>query len=112
MVTRLWPRRGARRRQPPTESVPCRTMQALILAGGEGTRLRPLTSTMAKPVVPLANRPHLELMIEWLRWHGVDDVILSCGFLADGVRRVLGEGDRLGVRIRYVEEPEPLGTGG
>ena len=87
-------------------------MQALILAGGEGTRLRPLTSTMAKPVVPLANRPHLELMIEWLRWHGVDDVILSCGFLADGVRRVLGEGDRLGVRIRYVEEPEPLGTGG
>ena len=87
-------------------------MQALILAGGEGTRLRPITSTMPKPVVPLANRPHLELMIEWLRGHGVDDVILSCGFLADGVRLVLGEGERLGVRIRYVEEPEPLGTGG
>jgi mannose-1-phosphate guanylyltransferase len=87
-------------------------MQALILAGGEGTRLRPLTSTMAKPVVPLANHPHLELMIQWLRWHGVDDVILSCGFLADGVRRVLGEGEKLGVPIRYVEEPTPLGTGG
>ena len=87
-------------------------MQALILAGGEGTRLRPLTTTMAKPVVPLANHPHLELMIQWLRWHGVDDVILSCGFLADGVRQVLGDGDQLGVSIRYVEEPEPLGTGG
>ncbi len=87
-------------------------MQALILAGGEGTRLRPLTTTMPKPVVPLANRPHLELMIEWLRWHGVDDVILSCGFLAEGVRQVLGTGEKLGVRLRYVEEPRPLGTGG
>jgi mannose-1-phosphate guanylyltransferase len=87
-------------------------MQALILAGGEGTRLRPITSTMPKPVVPLANRPHLELMIRWLSGHGVDDVILSCGFLADGVRRVLGDGDELGVPIRYVEEPRPLGTGG
>ncbi|HZU60460.1 MAG TPA: NDP-sugar synthase, partial [Solirubrobacteraceae bacterium] len=87
-------------------------MQALILAGGEGTRLRPLTSTMAKPVVPLANRPHLELMIEWLQGHGVDEVILSCGFLAEGVRQVLGAGEQLGIPIRYVEEPTPLGTGG
>jgi mannose-1-phosphate guanylyltransferase len=87
-------------------------MQALILAGGEGTRLRPLTSTMAKPVVPLANRPHLELMIQWLRRHGVDEVILSCGFLAEGIRQVLGAGEQLGVPIRYVEEPTPLGTGG
>src|SRR5947209_15117526 len=87
-------------------------MQALILAGGEGTRLRPLTSTIAKAVVPLANRPHLELMIDWLRQHGVDEVILSCGFLAEGVRRVLGAGERLGVPLRYVEEPVPLGTGG
>jgi mannose-1-phosphate guanylyltransferase len=51
-------------------------------------------------------------MIEWLRSHGVDDVILACGFLPDGVRAVLGEGESLGVRIRYVEEPEPLGTAG
>ncbi|HEY1522038.1 MAG TPA: NDP-sugar synthase [Solirubrobacteraceae bacterium] len=87
-------------------------MQALILAGGEGTRLRPITSTMPKPVVPLANRPHLELMISWLRRHEVDEVILSCGFLADGVREVLGTGERLGIPIRYVEEPVPLGTGG
>ena len=87
-------------------------MQALILAGGEGTRLRPLTTTMPKPVVPLAGQPFITFMIEWLRGHGVDDVILSCGFLADAVRQVLGDGADLGVRLRYVEEPRPLGTGG
>jgi mannose-1-phosphate guanylyltransferase len=87
-------------------------VQALILAGGEGTRLRPLTSTTPKPVVPLAGRPFISYMIEWLRGHGVDDVILSCGFMADGVRSVLGDGAELGVRLRYLEEPSPLGTGG
>jgi mannose-1-phosphate guanylyltransferase len=87
-------------------------LQALILAGGEGTRLRPLTSAIPKPVVPLAGRPFISYMIEWLRGHGVDDVILACGFMADGVRDVLGDGASLGVRLRYVEEPEPLGTGG
>ncbi len=87
-------------------------MQALILVGGEGTRLRPLTSTVPKPVVTLVDRPFMAYMLEWLRGHGVDDVILSCGFMADGVRAVLGDGSALGVRVRYVEEPEPLGTGG
>ena len=87
-------------------------MKAVVMAGGEGTRLRPLTSTIAKGVVPLANRPHLELMIQWLRGHGVDEVILSCGFLAQQVREVLGSGEQLGVRLDYVEEPAPLGTGG
>jgi mannose-1-phosphate guanylyltransferase len=87
-------------------------MQALILAGGEGTRLRPLTTTVPKPVVPLVDRPFIAFMLEWLRTHGVDDVIMSCGFLASGVRNVLGEGQGYGLRIRYVEEPRPLGTGG
>jgi mannose-1-phosphate guanylyltransferase len=87
-------------------------VQALILAGGEGTRLRPLTSTIPKPVVPLGDRPFIAYMIEWLRRHGIDDVILACGFMADGVRAVLGDGSELGVRLRYIEEPEPLGTGG
>ncbi|HUO72677.1 MAG TPA: NDP-sugar synthase [Solirubrobacteraceae bacterium] len=87
-------------------------MQALILAGGEGTRLRPLTSTMPKPVVPLVDRPFVSYMLEWLHSHGVDDVILSCGFMADGVRRVMGDGSRLGIRLRYLEERKPLGTGG
>ena len=87
-------------------------MQALILAGGQGTRLRPLTSTIPKPVVPLVGRPFISYMLEWLRSHGVDDVILGCGHMADGVRRVLGDGESLGIRLRYIEEPEPLGTGG
>jgi mannose-1-phosphate guanylyltransferase len=87
-------------------------MQALILAGGEGTRLRPLTLTVPKPVVPLANRPFITYMLDWLRRHGFDDVVMSCGFLAQGVRRVLGDGRLDGVTIRYVDEPEPLGTAG
>jgi mannose-1-phosphate guanylyltransferase len=87
-------------------------MQALILAGGEGTRLRPLTSTVPKPVVPLVDRPFMAFMLEWLKRHGVDDVIMSCGFLASGVRNVLGDGSAYGIRLRYVEEPRPLGTGG
>ncbi|MBV9474194.1 MAG: NDP-sugar synthase [Solirubrobacterales bacterium] len=87
-------------------------MQALILAGGEGTRLRPLTSTIPKPVVPLVDRPAICYMLEWLRAHGVEDVLLSCGFMAEAVRAVLGDGSALGLRLRFIEEPEPLGTGG
>jgi mannose-1-phosphate guanylyltransferase len=73
-------------------------LQALILAGGEGTRLRPLTSSVPKPVVPLAGRPFISYMIDWLRRHGVDEAILSCGFMADGVRAVLGDGKGLAQR--------------
>jgi mannose-1-phosphate guanylyltransferase len=87
-------------------------MQALILAGGEGTRLRPLTTKVPKPVVPLANRPFITYMLDWLEAHGFDDVVMSCGFLADGVRSVLGTGDRAGLTIRYVDEQSPLGTAG
>ena len=87
-------------------------MQAVILVGGEGTRLRPLTSTVPKPVVPLVDRPFISFMLEWLREHGVDDVIMSCGFLATSVRNVLGDGSALGIRLRFVEEPEPRGTAG
>lgn len=87
-------------------------MQAVILVGGEGTRLRPLTSTVPKTVVPLVDRPLIVYMLEWLRGHGVDDVIMSCGFLATGVREVLGDGSQLGIRLRFVQEPEPRGTAG
>jgi mannose-1-phosphate guanylyltransferase len=87
-------------------------MQAVILAGGQGTRLRPLTSTVPKPVVTLVDRPFIQYMLQWLRDHEVAEVIMSCGFLAGGVRDVLGDGSSIGIRIRYVEEPEPLGTGG
>jgi mannose-1-phosphate guanylyltransferase len=88
------------------------SIQAVILVGGQGTRLRPLTSTLPKPVVRLVDRPFIAFMLEWLRRHGVDDVIMSCGFLADGVRSVLGDGSQLGIRLRFVEEPDPLGTAG
>ena len=87
-------------------------MQAVILVGGEGTRLRPLTSTVPKPVVPLVDRPFISFMLEWLGQHGVDDVIMSCGFLATSVRNVLGDGSELGIRLRFVEEPDPRGTAG
>jgi mannose-1-phosphate guanylyltransferase len=87
-------------------------MQAVILVGGEGTRLRPLTSTVPKPVVPLVDRPFISFMLEWLREHQIDDVIMSCGFLATSVRNVLGDGSGVGVRLRFVEEPDPRGTAG
>lgn len=86
-------------------------MQALVLAGGEGTRLRPLTADVPKPVLPLAGRPFLGFMLDWLGRHGVDDVLLSCGFLSDAVEAALGDEWR-GIRLRYVRESEPLGTGG
>jgi mannose-1-phosphate guanylyltransferase len=84
----------------------------VILVGGQGTRLRPLTSTVPKPVVRLVDRPFISFMLEWLHGHGIDDVIMSCGFLAESVRSVLGDGSNLGIRLRFVEEPEPLGTAG
>jgi mannose-1-phosphate guanylyltransferase len=87
-------------------------MQAVILVGGEGKRLRPLTSTVPKPVVPLVDRPFISFMLEWLRQHGIDDVIMSCGFLATSVRNVLGDGSSMGIRLRFVEEPDPRGTAG
>jgi mannose-1-phosphate guanylyltransferase len=86
-------------------------VQALVLAGGEGTRLRPLTLTLAKPVMPLAGRPFLTFMLDWLRRHGVDEVLLSCGYRSHDVERVLGNEHR-GMRLRYVIEEEPLGTAG
>src|SRR3954467_14142830 len=87
-------------------------MQAVILVSGEGTRLRPLTSTVPKPVVPLVDRPFIVYMLEWLRGHGVDDVVMSCGFLATAVRNVLGDGSQYDLRLRFIEEPEPRGTAG
>jgi mannose-1-phosphate guanylyltransferase len=87
-------------------------LQAVILVGGEGTRLRPLTSTVPKPVVPLVDRPFISFMLEWLRQHGIEDVIMSCGFLATSVRNVLGDGSSVGIKLKFVEEPDPRGTAG
>jgi mannose-1-phosphate guanylyltransferase len=88
-------------------------MQAIVLVGGEGTRLRPLTDSTPKPALTLVDRPLLAYMIEWLAGHGVKEVVLACGFLPDVLREALaGEEERAGTRIRYVVEPEPLGTAG
>jgi mannose-1-phosphate guanylyltransferase len=88
-------------------------MQAIVLVGGEGTRLRPLTSDVPKPAVTLVDRPFLAYAIEWLAAHGVTEAVLACGFLPDVLREALaGEEARAGVEITYVAEPEPLGTAG
>ena len=86
-------------------------MQALVLAGGEGTRLRPLTLSLPKPVIPLAGRPFLTFMLDWLGAHGVDEALLSCGYRSEDVERVLGDSHR-GMKLKYVIEEEPLGTAG
>lgn len=88
-------------------------MQAIVLVGGEGTRLRPLTETVPKPALTLVDRPFLAYMIEWLAGHGVSEVVLACGFLPDVLKEALaGEEERAGVRITYVVEPERRGTAG
>jgi mannose-1-phosphate guanylyltransferase len=79
---------------------------AVILAGGEGTRLRPLTEWLPKSMLPIANRPFLEHQIDHLRRHGIRRVILSCGYLPDPIREHFGDS------LEYAVEPEPLGTGG
>jgi mannose-1-phosphate guanylyltransferase len=88
-------------------------MQAIVLVGGEGTRLRPLTNSTPKPALTLVDRPFLAYMIEWLGAHGVTEAVLACGFRPDVLQAALaGEEGRSGVKIRYVVEPEPLGTAG
>jgi NDP-sugar pyrophosphorylase family protein len=86
--------------------------QAVILAGGQGTRLRPLTDTRPKPIVPLLNRPFLHYQLALLRQHGVTDIILSCSYRVEDVRAAMGTGEEAGVALRYVVEAEPLGTAG
>src|ERR1700749_3273317 len=87
-------------------------MQAIVLVGGEGTRLRPLTDSIPKPALTLVDRPFLAYMVEWLGRHGVSEEVLACGFLPDVLREGVGEGERDGVRLTYVPEPERRGTAG
>lgn len=87
-------------------------MQAIVLVGGEGTRLRPLTNDVPKPALTLVDRPFLAYMIEWLAAHGVTEAVLACGFLPDVLREALGEETHSGVRLTYVTEPDRRGTAG
>jgi NDP-sugar pyrophosphorylase family protein len=87
-------------------------MQALILAGGKGTRLRPLTVYTPKPIVSLLNRPFLLFQVDILRRAGITDITLSLSYQPDKIEQMLGDGSEHGVNIKYVTEPSPMGTGG
>jgi mannose-1-phosphate guanylyltransferase len=87
-------------------------MQAVILVGGKGTRLRPLTSDRPKPIVPIVDRPFLAYALEWVARHGITDVVLCCGFRSDAVVDAIGDGSRYGVDVTWVLEDTPRGTAG
>lgn len=87
-------------------------MKAVIPSGGKGTRLRPYTSVLPKPLMPVGSKPVLELLLKWLRRNGTRDVYITTGYLGDLIRTVCGDGSQWDLRIRYKEEPEPLGTVG
>lgn len=83
-----------------------------MLVGGEGRRLRPLTDTRPKPMMPLVDRPFVAHQIDLLRRHDVRDIVFSCGYRPDALRAHFGDGSPAGVHLRYVVDPEPLGTAG
>ncbi len=89
-----------------------KNMKAIILAGGEGTRLRPLTDETPKPLLPIKGKPIIEHAINNFRKHGIKDIILSIGYKADKIKEYFGNGSKLGVNISYCIETSPLGTGG
>jgi mannose-1-phosphate guanylyltransferase/phosphomannomutase len=87
-------------------------VKAVIMAGGEGTRLRPLTSNQPKPMMPVANRPMMEHIVELLKEHGFEDIVVTVAFLANTIRNYFGDGSEFGVRMVYATEETPLGTAG
>ncbi len=87
-------------------------MRAVILVGGEGTRMRPLTCNIPKPMLPVVNRPFLEHMLDYLKRHGIDDVVLSMCYKPDVIQGYFGDGRDFGVTLSYAVEESPLGTAG
>lgn len=87
-------------------------MKAVIMAGGEGTRLRPLTSNQPKPMLPMANIPMMEHVVNLLRQHGFEDIVVTVAFMANAIRTYFGDGSEFGVRMVYATESTPLGTAG
>ncbi len=85
---------------------------AMILAGGYGKRLRPLTLEVPKPLVKVGRKSVIEYQLEWLKYYGVDEVVVLAGYLKEKIIEALGSGSKYGVSITYVIEDEPLGTGG
>jgi mannose-1-phosphate guanylyltransferase/phosphomannomutase len=92
--------------------MPTTNMRAVVMAGGEGTRLRPLTSNQPKPMVPIVGKPCIEHIVELLRDHGLTDIVITLAFLPQAIRSYFGDGSSLGVDIEYSVEESPLGTAG
>jgi len=87
-------------------------MNAVIMAGGKGSRLSPLTDHAPKPMMPIIDKPILQYIIELLKKHGIYDISITLGYMADHIVRAFGDGRDLGVKLRYFVEREPLGTAG
>jgi len=87
-------------------------MKAVIQAGGKGTRLRPYTTILPKPLMPVGGVPVIENLLKWLSRNGINRVVITLGYLGNLIRTLCGEGNQWGVEITYSEEPEPLGTVG
>jgi NDP-sugar pyrophosphorylase family protein len=87
-------------------------LQAIILAGGKGERLRPYTDDRPKPMVPILDKPILEYQVRWLASQGVRRLVISCGYRHEVIQRYFAGGEKFGVEIRYAIEDEPLGRGG
>jgi NDP-sugar pyrophosphorylase family protein len=99
-----WLRRKSPRRK--------RVKNAIILAGGKGERLRPLTESKPKCMVPVLGNPLLAFQLRWLKAHGIENVVICCGYLHDVIQEYFGDGSRFGLKIDYLVETEPLGRGG
>src|SRR5687768_11540513 len=87
-------------------------MKAVVMAGGQGSRLRPLTSNQPKPMLPVVGQPMMQHILRLLRRHGYTDVVATVQFLASIIRNFFGDGSDLGLSLSYATEEEPLGTAG
>jgi NDP-sugar pyrophosphorylase family protein len=94
----------------PADSAAGDVMKAVIQSGGRGTRLKPYTMILPKPLMPVGSKPVLELLLKWLRRNGLRDVYITTGYLGNLIRGVCGDGHQWDLDIRYTEEREPLGT--
>ncbi|MFZ5640607.1 MAG: nucleotidyltransferase family protein, partial [Bacillota bacterium] len=87
-------------------------MKAVIMAGGKGTRLRPLTCNKPKPMVPVLNKPVMEYAVDLLKKHGITEIAVTLQYLPDVIKDYFGDGSAFGVHLHYFEETVPLGTAG
>ena len=87
-------------------------MKAVIQSGGKGTRLKPYTTILPKPLMPVGSKPVLELLLKWLRRNGTRDAYITTGYLGHLIRIACGDGSQWDLRVTYTEESEPLGTVG